>query len=325
MAKIYNSICPECNGHVVISNGEYVCSSCGLVTDQFYEPALSALDTENKKSKGALGQRLHIVDGLGSYIDYHNTRKMRDNNGSILPLRKQVLFKRLKFRYNLYGRIKNHQTDYRIFRILNLIAARLQLPHHIRDTAAYHYRKIRQKNKTRIKNHVTMIAVCLILAIREYNTVALYTLKEICETFKKLGHRVSEKAVIRTALQLRINLGYNMKHRKSEDYISRLISTLSNNYELYKKIELKIKDCKRYWQKLLFETNKLLMSIPNIDRGGRNPYVFAAASIYAAEQKLARQENRKPILTQKEIAEKVKVAEYSIRDHFCSLLKKSIE
>ncbi|MHA1410166.1 MAG: hypothetical protein ACTSQY_07680 [Candidatus Odinarchaeia archaeon] len=325
MAKNDQSTCPECNGHIVLLSGEYVCSSCGLVVDKFFEPPLSALNTDNKKSKGALGSRLHIVDGLGSYIDYHNSKNFHDKTGSILPLETQRLYKRLKYRYNLYGRIKDYQTDYRILRLLNQISAALDLPNYIRDTAAYNYRKIKQRYPHRIRNHITLIAVCLILAIREYKNVALHTLKEVCYAFRKLGHRVTERSILREALHLKIKLGYTVKPRRSEEYIQRILASLSNDHTLNQKIKTRLIDPKRYWNSLMQETLHLLKSVSSVERGGRNPYVFAAAAIYAADQKLAYEQQRKSVLTQKAIAKLANVAEYSIRDHYCSILKNLIK
>ncbi|MFX1486869.1 MAG: hypothetical protein ACFFBS_07225, partial [Promethearchaeota archaeon] len=79
-----------------------------------------------------------------------------------------------------------------------------------------------------------------------------------------------------------------------------------------------------YKEELEKKAFEILHSIPSHLRGGRNPYIFAAATIYTADQKLARETGKMYILTQKIIAEITKVAEYSIRDHFCSLLKPRI-
>lgn len=314
------TVCPECNGHVVVSTGDYVCSSCGLVIEKYFQHPLEALDTNNPKSGGYLGERLHIIDGLGSYIDYHKSSKFSPLRGSRIPESRQILFRRLKKSHDIYGRFVNHQTEYRIFRILNQISSNLNLPSHVRDTAAYIYRKIKNKHQARITNHVAVIAVCIFLAIREQNHLTPFTLKEICGAFQRIGHRINERILTRTALSLRINLGYQVKIRRSEDYLSRLISEVSNSKTLGAKIPKEIEP-KTYWQKLYLKALEILGKIPHIERGGRNPYVFAASIIYAAEQRLAYEQGRKPSLTQKEIAHLTSVAEYSIRDHYCSIIK----
>ncbi|MHA1754117.1 MAG: hypothetical protein ACTSYR_01195 [Candidatus Odinarchaeia archaeon] len=316
--------CPECSGRIIENVGEYVCSSCGLVVDQVYEPLRSDYPYEGEKSKTALGNRLHIVDGLGSYIDYLNANCFYDTKGSPLSARKQNFYRRLKYRYNLYGRVKDQQTDYRIFRILNRISSKLNLSNHIRDSAAYHYRKIKKRFRGRIKNHVVLIALCLILAIRNNKELIQVNLRELCEVFRKLGHRVTPRSITRLAFQLKIKLGYTIKNVKSEEYITKIISALSNSVEIKNKLNTNKENQNNYWQLLNLETFKLLRNISKMDRGGRNPYVFAAAAVYAAEQKIARENNRRPYLTQREIAEITHVAEYSIRDHFCSILKKYI-
>ena len=308
------SVCPECGGHVVITTGEYVCSICGLVLDKLFQQPLEALDNTNPKSSGALGERLHIVDGLGSYIDYHNSPRLSDLKLLRVSERRRNLLRRLKNTHNLYVRYTNHQTEYRIFRILNQITGLLSLPAYVRDNAAYIYRKIKNKYQAKIVNHISLIAVCVLLSIREQGYVTPLTLTELCTAFQKLGHRVNERLITRTALKLRINLGYKVKVRKSEDYLTRLISIISNNEKIKSKLSEQKEDI--YWHKLNLKAIDLLNKIPKIERGGRHPYVFAASIIYAAEKSLAYEENRQPLLTQKEVANILGVAEYSIRDHY---------
>ncbi len=308
------SVCPECGGHVVLTTGEYVCSLCGLVVDQLFQEPLEALDNNNSKSRGALGERLHIVDGLGSYIDYYNSRKLSDLKLKKISEKRRTQLRRLKNAQNIYARYTRRQTEYRILRILNQISSILNLPPYVRDNAAYLYKKIKNRYQAKIVNHVSLIAVCIILSIREQKHVAPLTLTEVCAAFQKLGHRVNERLITRTALKLRINLGYTLKVRKSEDYLTRMISTLSNNPFIKAKLSHQTPDS--YWHRIHLKALELLNKIPKVERGGRNPYVFAASIIYAAERSIACEEKRPVLLTQKEIASILGVAEYSIRDHY---------
>ncbi len=313
------SVCPECGGHVVITTGEYVCSLCGLVVDQLFQQPLELLDNNNPKSKGALGERLHIVDGLGSYIDYYNSHKLSNLKLKKISDKRRIQLQRLKNAQNIYTRYTNRQTEYRILRMLNQISVLLNLPSYVRDNAAYLFRKIKNRYQAKIVNHISLIAVCVILSIREQKNIAPLTLTEICAAFQKLGHRINERLITRTALKLRINLGYTVKVRRSEDYLARMISMISNNDSIKTKHLQQIRES--YWHKLHLKAMELLNKIPKIDRGGRNPYVFAASIIYAAERSLAYEEKRPVFLTQKEVSSILDVAEYSIRDHYRHISK----
>jgi transcription initiation factor TFIIIB Brf1 subunit/transcription initiation factor TFIIB len=110
-----------------------------------------------------------------------------------------------------------------------------------------------------------------------------------------------------------------VKVRRSEDYLIRMISMISNSDLIKAKLSHQITES--YWHKLHLKALELLNKIPHVERGGRNPYVFAASIIYAAERSLAYEENRRPLLTQKEVASILEVAEYSIRDHYSHITK----
>jgi transcription initiation factor TFIIIB Brf1 subunit/transcription initiation factor TFIIB len=76
---------------------------------------------------------------------------------------------------------------------------------------------------------------------------------------------------------------------------------------------------------LFLTSSDILRKISNADRGGRSPYAFAVSTVYAAEKLLAKSERRKSVITQKLLAEITGVAEYTIREHFCTVLKKLVK
>jgi len=76
-----------------------------------------------------------------------------------------------------------------------------------------------------------------------------------------------------------------------------------------------------YERELTRMTEELLKKLNRSQRGGRNPLILAGAIIYCADKLLAIRNHQKKILTQKMISSATKIAEYSIRDHYVSLLK----
>ncbi|TFF85349.1 MAG: hypothetical protein EU518_01325, partial [Promethearchaeota archaeon] len=174
---IYNTsvegICPECGGSTIIMSREIVCGDCGLVIDKIFKDSSYSFKTDNRnnnlsKQYVALGNRTDFVGGLGSFIGYEKTKLFKDKSGNLLSPNDQRLYRRLKKNYSKFLRIKNHETEYRIFNILNKISIYLDLNKNIRNNAAYYYKKI-IKNDNEIINNISLIAFCIFLAAREEN------------------------------------------------------------------------------------------------------------------------------------------------------------
>ncbi|MBD3405587.1 MAG: hypothetical protein GF411_05570 [Candidatus Lokiarchaeota archaeon] len=322
--------CPDCSGQIVSSHGHKVCSECGLVMSRDYVDPTFQMGEKVKEGDptasvyGSLGKRLHIVDGLGSYIDFHKTRYFRDAQGRILRSRRQKQFKRLKTVYSTRIRIGQDEAKYRALRTLNHVSKLLMIHEQVRDRTAYIYQKILDDAKDKISNNILLIAVCLLMAVREFKDSAPITLEEIAEVFERCGHRVSVRSIVREALRLRTITGYSPEIRKPEDYVPRVISMLVNNSQVIKKIE------SRGWQIIQYENvlrnkmNEIIEMVPASKRGGRNPFIFAVSSAYAGDRIISEEYGKRSVLTQKLTAKATEVAEYSIRDHY-GMMKKIIE
>ena len=321
--------CSECNGTPILLDGQYVCRKCGLVImPEFVVPTYQI--QKDPKIKGSAtayssyGERLASVDGLGSFIDYPRSRFFNDIHGSSLKEYDQSLFKRLKYQHATRSRRANVETDYRIFKILNRVISLLGLSNDIKDRTAYFYRKIkRQKNKP-YTNNVLLIAVCLVTAIRENGSKAPRTIREVANTFMEMGHRVSTRGIVREMLKLRVELSLKQKKRQSIDFIYRIISDIFASKTVQYRIRSLQENPERYRRILTTKTLELFdQGIAN-EIGGRNPYIFAVSVVYAADKAISHMKKRKSVLTQKIIARITKVAEFSIRDHFCGVLKAKI-
>lgn len=80
-------------------------------------------------------------------------------------------------------------------------------------------------------------------------------------------------------------------------------------------------------EEYMFNTSSIALSIlkglSQSARGGRNPFILAVSAVYTADRRISEINKMKPILTQKILAKATGTAEYHLRDHFCSLLKKA--
>jgi transcription initiation factor TFIIIB Brf1 subunit/transcription initiation factor TFIIB len=272
-----------------------------------------------------LGNRPNIVDGLGSYIDHPKSSYFYDTRGKTLKADNQAQFSRLKNRYSLETRIAERETDYRVLRLLNRVVDILRLSNDIRNRAAYFYKKVVSlKKKEAFTNHVLLVAVCLLNAIREYGVRAPKTIGEVASCFYELGHRVSTRHLVREMLKLKVALGIRFPQRKSSDYLGRIISQILESKDVL--LRLKISGWKNdeYHHQLMKSSHNILHSTPPENIGGRNPYIFATSTIYAADKLLAKKFGKKNILTQKILSQITGVAQYSIRDHYCKVLKEAV-
>jgi transcription initiation factor TFIIIB Brf1 subunit/transcription initiation factor TFIIB len=322
--------CEECGGDIVFSGGEHVCSLCGLVYDfefgrQTYVINKSS-STETPASSNAYvspGERLHLVDGLGSYIDYPQVGYFRDVTGEPLSPRTQNLFSRLKWYYDKRERFCGRETEYRALCSLKRVVEILNLGDSIRDYAAYLYRKaVRNANGKKYSTSIVLIALCLFLAMKETNKSKPVRIDEITKAFNKIGHRVSTQSIIHASLNYLDIIGVRIKTRRSENYLSMLFQKMLSSEELKTRLKKENKKDIIQYCNLTFKTSlDILSKIDNSARGGRNPYVFAVSTVYAADKRIAEEEKNKPILTQGLIAKIAGVAEYSVREHF-SMMKK---
>ena len=319
--------CPECKGIIVLSSFEKTCKECGLVLNELFGESSYLINDKNIKSNlnkqyVAMGDRPNFVGGLGTYIDYENSRYLKDKFGKLLPPNEQKLFRRLKKNYSQFIRIKNHETEYRIFNILNKVSIYLNINKNIRDSAAYFYKKI-VKNEKKVINNISLIAFCIFYAARKESHNAPININEITKAFQNYGHRVNPRLILRDGIIYKKHLKNKSAPHKSEDYITRLINDVINDKELEKRLLKKeILWAKNVFQiRLTIKCREILKSLTIQRRGGRNPFILTGAIIYLADKMLAKEYNQKAILTQKIISEATKIAEYSIRDHYVNLLK----
>jgi len=123
-------------------------------------------------------------------------------------------------------------------------------------------------------------------------------------------------------------------HVKSEEYLDNILSRLQRDNEVLNRIEKRILEKNEYFLCLKLGAKKLFLSLPEINRGGRNPFILAASIIIAADILLARhvffphcyfRSSKRGILTQKYIANLLNTAEFTLREHYLLLAKPLLE
>jgi len=329
-------ICKYCKGNIILTRSGYTCSKCGIVHDQNYINDNYLLtpneryEVKSSKQFVALGKQLDNVSHLGSFIDFYKSGYFFDNKSDPLTPDKQKLFYRLKFTQDFRSRLDQNETYYRIVKIMKNISNSLNLIPDMRKRAVYLYNKIikgASKTKEKIPNHVSLIATTIFLAAREYSALAPITIQEICLAFQDFGHRVNCKMIIRDMLKFKQYTGLKRIKHESKVYLERLTNNLYHDASFNTRFIQKIgsKDLKLFIQSLKIQALKILDLIPTCVKNSRNPFILAGAAIYGADSLIARMDNTKRVLTQRVLADATGIAEYSIRDHYCSVIKPALK
>jgi len=164
--------------------GEQVCLQCGEVLDKVYQDSMMILDHDDKTATqyGAIGRQLTKVGTMGSHI----------YPGPDMPQYRKMAYLQER---------ASEQTHRRTLSVFQLIASNLQLPNIIRERAAHLYW---QYADGKFYNHVRLIALCLLKAIREYPDKTAVTFLETINAFRDLGHRVTPQNIMTLANQLGI-------------------------------------------------------------------------------------------------------------------------
>ncbi|TKJ19941.1 MAG: hypothetical protein CEE43_13760, partial [Promethearchaeota archaeon Loki_b32] len=253
-------------------------TQCGLVLDTSFKESVFIHNNENDKNNlskqfVALGKCQDFVGGLGSFMDYEKSKYLRDRKGRLLSPNGQKLYRRLKKNYNQFSRIKNQETEDRIFNILDKIAGYLNLNKNIRNNAAYYYRKI-LKNEKKILNNISLIGFCIFFAVREEYHNAPITINEISNAFQNFGHRITPLLILRDGVRYKHYLNNNSIPHKSEDYLTRLVDQLIKHKALNERLQYKgvSWSLTEYQNNIILKYCKILKKLSSEQRGGEIPF-----------------------------------------------------
>lgn len=324
----HNRLCPECNGSIIHYGHETICENCGIVlsslklTNSYQFNEITNSDFSAGDQYVSVGKRIDNVCTLGSHIGYYSNKCFYDYKNQIIQSKLQKKFHKLKKYYSLPLKIKNHETDYRILKILNDVSKYMQLTETIKNRAAYFYQTVKKKAK-KITNHVTLIAFCIFYASREYHYQSPISIRELCEVFVSMGHRINPKLIIRDSLEYKQFLNKKSQPHSFTDFINKFINKVINSPQIHQRMNKKSSNWTiNQYRQYLTKTAQFVSNILNKRNfGSRNPFILASAIVYCSDKLLARKMNTKPILTQKSASIAMDIPEYSIRDHYVKVLK----
>jgi len=317
-------ICTECGGKIIQTcHGELTCSRCGLVYESLSMPSIR---TSKLFLETSLEPPIQVIfSPLGSYIGRKGESLLKDSQGRVLPLKTQMLFKRLRALQDIDPYTRQTALRHKALRILNKVVNLLNIDQRIRDQAIDKYKTFTKKEGFS-RNNILIIAACLLIASREVKGVKPLTLNEICEGFKLVGHDIHPRVLSKTVFKVLNVIGAKPTIMSPEDYVDKVIDKLCSSKEIVNRIQVNRLTVHEYFSELREEAKKLLCSLNERRKMGKNPYALAVSSIYAASLiTSSKRELQISILTQKLLSEIADVAEYTIREHYYTLFKDEVE
>jgi len=286
--------CPECGASLLMRDQEHaevVCTNCGLVVaaklaDRGPEWRAFTPEQQTKKARSGAPSTLTMHDkGLPTHIDW------RDIRGS--SPEKAAQLHRLR-RWQNRSRVAS-ATERKLASVLSQMhrmAAPLNLPNNILETAVLIYRNASKKHLTRGKSTQGIVAAALYLACRQCRLVR--TLEELSQ-----ASGIGKLEVARNYRFLVKELDYFVPPVRRSQHVTRL----SNQLELSWKAE--------------GVTHNILQAVKGLKlTSGRGAKSVATAASYIACKLLG--EHR----TQREFAEAADITEVTVRNRYKEMLER---
>jgi transcription initiation factor TFIIIB Brf1 subunit/transcription initiation factor TFIIB len=294
--------CANCSGRMVDIDEEMVCSSCGSVRQK--EVAHDSV------GGGAAARRAHAVDytnhSLGSFLgpmDYD-----RDEAPSKGFSGSSSTFRYLKT-ISDYSQV-DEAGVYPCAKLIERICEKLSLPPGAMGQAIAVAKGLLAIRKQRTGYTIAAISAFSIISACRICGVPTVGVREVVAAHRALGHNVRPSTLIK--------MGFDSPVRasamKAEEHLGRVAARLSEALP-------RLGAPPGYQYKLLHLARRALAMLDSSVRGGHSPCALAATSFYAAEVAVSERESRKRFFTQREIANCVNVAEYTVREQFCELFR----
>jgi transcription initiation factor TFIIIB Brf1 subunit/transcription initiation factor TFIIB len=280
---------------------EIVCSSCGSVRPK--EVAAGA------GGGPAAARRAHAVDytshSLGSFLGPID--RDRDESPS------KGLSGSSNFRYlktiSDYSQV-DEAGVYPCAKLIERICEKLALPPGAMGQAIAVAKGLLVIRKQRTGYTIAAISAFSIISACRICGVSSVGVKEVVAAHRALGHNVRPSTLIRMGFDSPVKASA----MRAEEHLGRVAARLSETLP-------RLGAPAGYQYRLLHLARRALAMLDSSVRGGHSPCALAATSFYAAEIAVSQSETRKRLFTQRDAANCVNVAEYTVREQFCELFR----
>ncbi len=296
--------CTECSGEIVDAGDELVCRSCGVVTGK------EVLEGHSDRPPQAADYAGHTLGGYMGPLEYGYEGRFSKGFSAA-----SSSFRYLKLVSDHTG--KEGSTEYSCVKMIERVCEKLPVPKIVVGQATVIAKKLFVVKRER--NDITSAALSAyaIITACKIEQVTSVGVKEIVEAHRLLGRRVKMSALIELSLNSPIKVGA----RRPEEYVGRVIARLSSDAALATSLRACGANETVYLNKLREAALEALRMTDESARGGHSPCALAATAVYAGETLLAKRESRRRMLTQKDVADCVDVAEYTVREQFGEIFR----
>ncbi len=296
--------CNECSGHIIDVGDEFVCESCGMVT------AKEVLEGRKGKMPQALDYTPHALGGYLGPLEHGYEERFSPGFS-----RASSSFKYLKLISDFAG--KGESSLYSCAKMIDRVCEKLGIPRIVVSQSMVIAKKIFELRRTRNEITVAAISAYSIITACKIEGVTSVGVKEVIEAHRALGRRIKLSSLIQISLDSPIKI----RARRAEDYLNRVIAHLSSNLGLRRRVEEQNMSETVYYNKLHQVSREALSMVERYEMGGHSPCGLAASAVYAAEVALAHLGSRIRLLTQRDVAECVGIAEYTVREQYGEIFK----
>ena len=280
--------CRECRGHVVQAGEEFVCTSCGVVARREPFPLEGRLTAPSQTASRKLGSFIGPKSDEGSAADF--------NGSSTVGYAKKVS-----------DHMGEDQAAWHCASLIGRVAERLSLPAFAKENAVLlSERLLAEKRNATEKTHratVPAISAYSLLSACRAGGVDHVSAQSIVRAFTEMGHRVTKSSLLRLGSET----GVAIKPADPNTLLRTVVSRLESDEGVKEKLKDSGQDPGQYFRRLLEAAQEVVAQVHGLR--GTNPRTEAAAAVYLASRKMGPK-----VLTQKQVAEALQVAEYTVRE-----------
>ena len=294
--------CAQCTGRIVDAGEEMVCSSCGMVSLKV------VIETHNDRVPQLADYTNH---SLGSYLGSveFGADETFSRGFTSSPSSYRYLKALSDFSY------KEGAGVYNCGRLMERVCEKLALPKAVVADAVTISKSVMEMRKGHGEITIAAISAFSIINACKRLRVTSVGVREIMNAHKNLGYRVKASVII----QISIDSPIRTRPRRAEEYLGNVIVHLQQILDRKGNVPV------GYFNAVHEAARIALENLDGPFRGGHNPRALAATAVYAGEMALATVEGREKIISQREIAACVGVAEYTVREQFVEMFKPRME
>ena len=282
--------CRQCRGLLVQAGEEVACTNCGAVARKEDLPAETV----------ATSRRASTDRHLGSYMG------TRADEGSVANFNENSTVGYVK-------RVSDHMGEdssvWNCTAMIERVAEKLSLPVFVRQNAVLLSERMLadRKNDEGPKGgkRATVPAIsayCLLSACRDAR-IDHVSSQSILQALADMGHRVTKSKLLRLGIESQVRI----RPADPLSLLQTVLSRLETNEEIVWRLRNKGVEPPQFFRGAM-ETAKIIVALVREDRGC-NPRTLAAGAVYLASKAAG-----KRLITQKEVADTLGIAEYTVRE-----------